>query len=50
MHPLVKGLIAIVLMDVGGLVWFGFVGTWTLIGLAMLWVGAAMIGSLAADA
>ena len=50
MNKLVKGLLAYFLVSGGGFIWFGFVGWWTLIGLAMMWAGAAVIGSLAADA
>jgi hypothetical protein len=50
MNPLIKALTAVLLMNVGGFIWFGFNGWWTLSGLALLWVAAAMIGSLAAEA
>lgn len=50
MSPLAKGILAILLLTGGGYIWFGFVGTWTLIGLVMLWAGGGVVGSLAAQA
>lgn len=50
MNPLVKGILGATLINIGGYVWYGFVGYWTLSGLAAIMVGSWMVGALAAEA
>lgn len=50
MNPLVKGILGALLINVGGLVWYGYVGTWTLTGLVAIMVGSWLVGTVSAEA
>lgn len=48
--PLIRAVVAVILLCAGTTIWVGFEGTWTLIGLLGNVVGGWMIGTLAAEA
>lgn len=50
MRPIVKGVLATLLLSGGGVIWFSYIGYWTLIGLFLMWAGGWMVGELAAEA
>lgn len=50
MNPLWKGILGATLINVGGLVWYGFVGVWTLTGLIAIVVGSWLVGEVSAEA
>ena len=50
MNPILKGILGAVLINVGCFVWYGYVGTWTLTGLAAIMVGSYLVGTVSAEA
>jgi len=50
MKPLPKAILAIVILQVASIIWFGFVGLWTLIAFPLYVAGGWLIGELAAEA